>query len=298
MMARMNLNREEKLSTRRIIKDKTGYVIKSNLILNQIFRRSSFAAETGQHSNEIFEYIGDQVISFYVVKIVSRKCGSLSPMDDYTFRINENRFTQIKQAFVSNETLAKTISEWDITKYLLLSKSEIKNEVANEPKIKADLLEAIIGAIAIDCNWNPEILEYAVLNVLKIDEKLESIIEDETKTLCFDIDNSVTVLKEMVESNQCKTPKYEFYGPEYMGYDDDGNPNWACSCVTSNNETTFNKVVFASSKKDAKKAAAYLILCAYWGVQNKYGPNSDYSHIWIYKNGKLIPENRVENFTM
>ena len=73
MIRRMYLNGKEKLETRRIIQGKTGYIIKSTSILNQIFRRSSFAAETGQNSNEIFEFIGDQVLSFYVVKIVINK---------------------------------------------------------------------------------------------------------------------------------------------------------------------------------------------------------------------------------
>ena len=106
MIRRMYLKGNEKLEVRRIIKEKTGYTFKSTNVLNQVFRRSSLAAETGENSNEIFEFIGDQVLSYYIVKIVSKRCGSLSLTDDYTFRIRENRFTQIKQALVNNETLA------------------------------------------------------------------------------------------------------------------------------------------------------------------------------------------------
>ena len=100
MIRRMYLDGTEKLEARRIIKEKTGYVIRSTSILNQVFRRSSFAAETGQNSNEIFEFQGDQVLSFYVTRIISKRCGSLSLTDDYTFRIRENRFTQIIQTLV------------------------------------------------------------------------------------------------------------------------------------------------------------------------------------------------------
>lgn len=78
MIRRMYLNGKEKLEARRIIQEKTGYIFKSTSILNQIFRRSSFSSETGQNSNEIFEFIGDHVLSYYVVKVVSEKCGSLN----------------------------------------------------------------------------------------------------------------------------------------------------------------------------------------------------------------------------
>ncbi len=289
MIRRMYLNGKEKLEVRRIIQEKTGYIFKSTSILNQIFRRSSFSAETGQNSNEIFEFIGDQVLSYYVVKIVSEKCGSISLTDDYTFRIRENRFTLIKQALVNNETLAKIIDDWDIAKYLLLGKSDIKNDVVKEPKVKADLLEAIIGAIAVESNWDSEILEVAVSKALKIDETIKTMIENDTKVRCFDINNAVTTLKELAENGQCTIPKYEYTGPEHIGYDSDGNPKWACSCVIINDKIGLTKLVFATSKKDAKKAAAYLILCEHLGVQNKYGPN-DWSGIWTYKDGKLLPD--------
>ena len=44
---------------------------------------------------------------------------------------------------------------------------------------------------------------------------------------------------------------------------------------------------FKISKKDAKKAVAYLLLCEHFQMQNQYGPNGFYP-IWIYKDGKLI----------
>lgn len=285
----MYLNGHEKFEARRIIQEKTGYIIKSSIILNQVFRRSSFAAETGQNSNEIFEFIGDQVLSFYVVKIVSKKCGSLSFTDDYTFRIRENRFTQIKQALVNNEALAKIIDEWDIAKYLLLGSSDIKNEVGKETKVKADLFEAIIGAIAVESEWDSVILENAVFKALDINNKISTMIESDSMVRYFDIDNAVTTLKEIAENGRCTMPKYEFIGP--MGYDSDGNPKWGCTAHIINDKTTITRQVLSSSKKNAKKATAYLMLCEHFGTQNKYGPN-DWFVSWIYKNGKLLPDRK------
>ena len=288
MIRRMYLNGTEKLEVRRITKDKTGYMIRSTSVLNQVFRRSSFASETGQNSNEILEFIGDQVLSFYVVKIISKKCGSLSITDDYTFRIRENRFTQIKQVLVNNDALANIIDEWDIAKYLLLGRSDIKNDVTRETKVKADLFEAIIGAIAVETEWDSEILESVVSKALNIDVKINTMIENDTKVRCFDIDNAITTLKEMAENGQCTMPKYEFVGPDAIGYDSNGNPKWFCSCRIINDKIGLTKSVESTSKKDAKKAAAYLILCEHLGMQNKYGPN-DWFDFWSYKEGKLFP---------
>ena len=288
-MIRINLNKSESLETRKIIYEKTGFFIKSSVVLDQIFRRSSLAAEIGEYSNEIFEFIGDKVLSYYIVKFVSERCGSLSLSKAYSFRINENRFTSIEQSLINNEMLAKIIDDWDISKYLLLNKSDIKNEVIKEQKVKADLFEAIIGAIAVVSNWNSEIIEKAVVMSLDLESKIDKLIEDDFKVKNFDIDNAVTYLKELAESGQCTMPKYEFTGPENIGYDSNGNPRWISSCTIINDKTGLKKLVESTSKKDAKKAAAYLVLCEQLEVQNKYGPN-DWSGFWIYKNGKLYPD--------
>ena len=286
----MKLNGLEKSEVKRIIHEKTGYYIKSSIILNQIFRRSSLAAETGENSNEIFEFIGDQVLSFYVVKIITKKFGSISALtNDYSFRIHEGQFTQIKQNFVNNEALAEIIEEWDISKYLLLGKSDIKNEITKELKVKADLFEAIIGAIAIESNWDHHILETAIMLTLNMETKISAMIESDTKARNINIDNAITTLKEMAENKNCTMPKYEFAGPDSIGYDSDGNPKWFCVCRIINDITGLTQLVMASSKKDAKKAAAYLILCEHLCIPNKYGPPVDCHTEWTYKDGKLLP---------
>ena len=289
MVKREYLTRKEEIEIRKILEEKTGYSIKSTLILNQVFRRSSLAAETGRNSNEIFEFIGDKVLNLFVTKAISFKCGSLDLHDDYSFRINENRFTQITQALVNNETLAKITDEWGIAKYLLLSASDIKNNVANETKVKADLFEAVLGGITVESNWNDKILETAVTKSLKIDETIKKMIENDHKVRCVDIDNAITILKEMAERHECSMPKYDITGPGPLGHDKNGNPICGCICRVTNDKTGFVVRVVSNTKKNAKKGAAYLILCRLLKMQNKYGPN-DWFPYWTYKNGKLTPD--------
>ncbi len=288
MKNRTQLTKDERQEVKRIIKEKTNYFIKSNAFLEQIFRRSSFAAETGQNSNEIFEFIGDQVLGYYVVKAVAKRCGAISLANsDYSFRIKENKFTQIKQFLVKNETLAKIIDEWGIAKYLLWGKSDTNNNALESTKAKADLLEAIFGAIAVESGWDSQILENAVAKSIHIDAAIDALIELESKMINVDIDNAITVLKEQAENGQCTMPEYVFDGPDKIGFDKDGNPKWRCRCCIINSTTGITKSVHANSKKDAKKAAAYLVLCDHLGLQNIYGENKRLIE-WIYKDEKLL----------
>ena len=107
--------------------------------------------------------------------------------------------------------------------------------------------------------------------------------------MTINMDNAINTLKELAEKEICSMPKYEFGGPENLGYDKDGNPIWYCSCSIINDITGIFRGVFASSKKDAKKAVSYLLLCEHFQMQNQYGIN-DFYPTWVYKNGKLMPE--------
>lgn len=284
---------QELTKLKKLIKEKTGYYIKNNSVLIQAFRRSSYAAENGGKSNEIFEFFGDQALSNYVVKIIAKRCGSYNMVGDYTFRIRENRFTTIKQDFISNENFARIIDEWGIINCLLVGKSDEKNEVHKQIKIKADLFESIIGAIAVETNWNDGILEKVVNRALNIDEKIDELIKSDSGYTMFNLDNAVSRLKECAEQQIFTVSEYKFTGPEYLEYDEDGKPIWACNCSIINDITSITRSVLASSKKDAKKAVAYLLLCEQYQVQNQYGVNDSFNW-WIYKNGKLIPD-RKEN---
>ena len=212
---------------------------------------------------------------------------------DYTFRIRENRFTTIKQDFISNENFARIIDEWGIIDCLLVGKSDEKNEVHKQTKIKADLFESIIGAMAVESNWDDEILEKVVNQALHIDEKIDELIKNDFGYRWFNLDNAVSKLKEYAEQQIFSVSEYECVGPEYLGHDNDGNPKWGCKCSLINDTTGIMRSVMASSKKDAKKAVAYLLLCEHYQVQNQYGVNDSFNW-WIYKDGKLIPD-RKEN---
>lgn len=280
----------ERLKLKTIIYEKTGYYIRGNCFLEQIFTRSSYSAEHGGENHEILEFIGDQVLSYYVVKIIAERYGALNGDLEYKFRIRENRFTEIKQAFVNNEILAQAIDEWGLAEYLIVGKSDLKNQIDQQLKPKADLFEAILGAIAVESKWDADVLEKAVEKMLSLDERIKGIAQTEYRPVKFNMDNAVTTLKELAEHGGCTPPTYEYGTPEQVGYDQDGNPRWCCTCKVGN---IYNTQVWSSSKKTAKKAAAYLVLCDHFELQNEYGINGKFS-CWAYKDDKLMPEHLMK----
>ena len=282
----------EIMKLKKTICEKTGYLIKGNCLLIQAFTRRSYSVEQGGENNEILEFIGDQILSHYVVKIIAERYGALNSDCEYTFRVRENNFTALKQELISNETLAKIIDEWGIIEYLIVGKSDYLNEVDKQVKVKADLFESILGAIAVASKWNPDVLEKAVGQMLSIDEKVKAIIETDYRPAQFNIENAVNTLKELAEHGGCSVPKYDFGTPEQLGHDKDGNPIWCCKCTIINDKTGISRLVWTSSKKAAKKAAAYLVLCEHFELQNQYGINGKYIS-WKYKNGKIMPENCI-----
>ena len=161
-----------------LLYEKTGYRIRSNALLEQIFTRVTFSAQHGGENNEVLEFIGDQVLSYYIVKAVAKRCGNLRTNGEYGFRMRENRFTSIKQQLVCNETLCEIIDSWGIAEYVIAGSSDWPYGLDDQPKARADLFEAILGGIALECNWNSATLETAVNKMLSLDMRLEKMLAD------------------------------------------------------------------------------------------------------------------------
>ena len=75
--------------------------------------------------------------------------------DDFFYSSkNEAELTKIRANYVNKSALAHCIDILDLDDYLLLGKSDEKNEVWRNEKVRCDLFEAIIGAIAADSGWD------------------------------------------------------------------------------------------------------------------------------------------------
>lgn len=272
-----------------LLAEKTGYRIHGNGLLMQAFTRSSYSAAHGGENNEVLEFIGDQVLAYYLVKCVSARFSGRCHTGEYAFRIRENRLTQIKHELVSNDTLSEIIDDWGIERYLVVGRADYASGAEESIKIRGDLFEAILGAIALESKWDPTVLETAVNKMLDLDHRLSQMFRSELRPPRFNIDNAVNTLKGLAATAEFSPAIYEFTAPEDVGYDEDGRPIWHCRCSVITSNTGISIGVKSSSKKLAKKAAAYLVLCAHFELQNEYGPNSQCT-TWIYDDNKLLPD--------
>lgn len=326
------------------------YSFKNENLLLQAFTRRSYSQENGGENNEVLEFIGDRVLDYCVTKILMDRYGYIEE-EEYgqEFHVNlyddEGSLTEIKKKLVNKKMLAHRIDILGLKDFLYMGKGDIQQHMEDEPSVKEDLFEAILGAIAIDSSWNQEVLENTVYKMLNIvhyldngftdDEDYVALIQQwsqkeqdgipiyefeklsdgtyEARVALFtprgtityksrgcskttarmhvaevayddleahnelhtimdelpedlDLDNAINVLQELAQKGYISMPEY--YYDDEPKYDEDGNPEWVCNCEVESEGYYYPGQ--ASSKKMAKKKAAYCAICAICGLYNKY----------------------------
>lgn len=170
------------------IEQKIGYEFDNKYLLTQAFIRTSYVNESKERvkSNEVLEFYGDRALEFVVTKLMAEKFGDVNgifldgkPYGDffgeYNSEYSESKLSQIKASLVEKKALASAMDELDLQKYLYLGKGDIEREIEEEKSVKEDLFEAILGAVAIDCNWNTEVLTKVVLAMHNTEGRISNI---------------------------------------------------------------------------------------------------------------------------
>ena len=262
------------------VQKKIGYWFDNEDLLLQAFTRSSYSSQHGGENNEVLEFLGDRVLDFYVVKVIADRFGFVKSQSDYydeendldeyciVAHKNEADFTELKKQIVSNETLAKTIDKLGLFKYMYLGDTDLENPKFKDNliKVKADLFEAILGAVAIDSDWNQDELQNVVEFMLQIEDFLADVDTEEPRPSKFQLENAVTTLKELAEKGRCSIPEY--YQAEEQVLMNDGRLMWECTCYIRS--WAMKHTAYATSKKEAKRYAAYLVLCDFYGLSDEF----------------------------
>lgn len=164
-----------------------GYEFKNKLLLRQAFTRKSYTEENGGENNEVLEYIGDKVLDIAVVRYLAKRYGTdlhpnanapiafrpLEKPQEFSSELDEGELTKIKQSLVQKKTLARRIDEMDIGCFLIMGNGDIQKKAIREASVKEDLFEAILGAVALDCNWDFDVLQNVVETMLCPDALLD-----------------------------------------------------------------------------------------------------------------------------
>ncbi|MBZ0092721.1 MAG: ribonuclease III [Sulfuricellaceae bacterium] len=117
-----------------------GYTFRSEEWLQQALTHRS----NGMPNNERLEFLGDSVLNCVIAESLYRNYPKL----------NEGDLSRLRAHLVKEQTLAEIALKLKLGDYLLLGEGELKSGGFRRPSILADTLEAIIGAIFLDSDFN------------------------------------------------------------------------------------------------------------------------------------------------
>ena len=198
--------------TKNFIQGQIGYRFKNSDLLQQAFIRRSYSKEEGGEDNEVLEFIGDKALDFTVVKLLAEKYGSYAEdYDDYDSNedcnefvsdFREGKLTEIKKKLVCREMLSSRIRMFGFQYDLIMGKSDIEQNVQDNDSVQEDLFEAIVGAVALDSEWNLNALTTVVDLMLDPNYYLENGFDRET--------NYVELLQQWCQKKHRYIPVYCF----------------------------------------------------------------------------------------
>ena len=166
-----------------------NYTFKNLRLLEQAFTRRSYSEENGGENNEVLEFIGDRALDIAVTRYLVGKYGNdlhiqekipdvfrtSRESEEFRCMLDEGELTRLKQKMVQKTALAKRMDELDIARFLRVGKGDSLNDVISSESVREDLFEAILGAVALDSNWNFDEIQQVVEIMLHPD----AFIEDE-----------------------------------------------------------------------------------------------------------------------
>ena len=165
-----------------------NYHFKNQQLLVQAFIRKSFAQENPDvHDNEVLEFYGDEALDLYVTKMMYKKFSKFSD-DFFVSEKSEGELTKFKSVYVSKRTLAQCSYNAGFYQYLFLGKSDIANNVQKSQSVNEDLFEAIVGAVAVDCDWDFKTIEHVCETMLSMDSMnsyLCVLVQEKCQSLGF-----------------------------------------------------------------------------------------------------------------
>ena len=208
-------------------------------LLNQALTNRSFLFENPKEvseDNELLEFLGDALLTFLSADYLYR---------DYSNK-NEGELSCIRSALVDKAQLAKFAIEFDIGKWMRLSKGEVTSGGRTKDTLLSNTFEAVIGAYYLDSG---------IEAVREFVEPLFTSVVEDFLSHTPDIDS-----KHLVDSkNRFQGWVHRHIGPIFPQYItiNEAGPSHAKEFTVELrvNDKLYGQAT-ASSKKDAEKLAA------------------------------------------
>lgn len=252
-----------------VVQNQIGYEFKNPLLLRQAFVRKSYSSENDGENNEVLEFVGDTVLSAAVMRYLTTKYGNDLHIQDKIpagFRVpqepeefhsekSEGELTRIKQKLVEKKTLAMRIDELGFTEFLIMGKGDIEQNMAEQPSVKEDLFEAILGAVALDTSYDYEIIQNVAEIMLCPDSVVDNGEEADYVRLIYEWDESYGCIPYFRYKNE----HYSLYMPRdpkvievvSQGWHYPTNANHSCEMSIRSDLPRFK--AYGLSKNEARK---------------------------------------------
>jgi len=122
-----------------LLSNKLEYTFQQPKLLVKALSHRSVGAD----NNERLEFLGDSLLNFIIAEALYQKFPN----------IREGDLSRLRATLVQGQTLAELAREFALGDFLILGEGELKSGGSRRASILADAVEAIIGAIYIDSEF-------------------------------------------------------------------------------------------------------------------------------------------------
>ena len=266
------------------------------LFLQALTQRSYTNEHRDAENNEILAFYGDRVLEWYVTRmLLNRFSGEGEETPWFLSDFDEDKYTNLKSKLVCRSNLAKIARYYDLGDYLRVGRGSKESET-NSDNVLGELVEALIGACALDSSYgyekkmnypfttlfdqyhsneNPPLSNLMPIDSNRIDDVIGRMLDserflDEAENKEYihkdsiikeqDFENPKGALNKLFTKGIISEPVYEIID---QSEDDDNRELWKCSCTVEGFETQECKGYFykkSYAESDAAKKVLMEIL--------------------------------------
>ena len=210
--------------------DRLNYSFKQGDLLTLALSHRS----VGKTNNERLEFLGDALLNAFIAEALFHRF----PAGE------EGQLSRMRAQLVKGETLAKIAKEFSLGEYLKLGEGELKSGGFRRSSILADAVEAVIGAIYLDSDFNT--CRRCVLNWYQ--SRLDEL------SLATPVKDPKTELQEFLQARSHALPVYKVINTEGQAH----AQTFTVSCKVE----LLSELISAQgkSRREAEKQAAAAVL--------------------------------------
>ena len=170
------------------LQSRLKYTFADPRLLQLALTHRSFSAD----HNERLEFLGDSVLNLAVSHLLYTRLAALP----------EGDLSRVRANLVKQDTLHRLAVGLALSPLLRLGEGEARSSGPNRPSIRADALEALIGAVYLDAGFAAaQALVHRLYEAVEINPRMEAVGKDPK-----------TELQEWLQGHKMKLPVYRVAG--------------------------------------------------------------------------------------